>query len=113
MAHAGFRHRPCRFAVAVIFCFAGGAAEAASTVAIGQRGVYENSITPSSARDRRLLKRRGLVLECFYTQGGGETQQAVISGAGRYRHRVGTLGAMGLLPRRARAGARRHIAAPN
>jgi len=57
-----------------------GVAQERLKVAIGQRGVYENSIS-ELGQDRGFFKRRGLVLELLYTQGGGETQQAVISGS--------------------------------
>src|SRR5258708_7018634 len=79
---------------AVIFCVPAARAEDALKVAIGQRGVYENSIS-ELGQDRGFFKRRGLVLELLYTQGGGETQQAVISGAVDIGIGVGTLGAMG------------------
>src|SRR6267378_4316154 len=77
---------------AVIFCVPAARAEDALKVAIGQRGVYENSIS-ELGQDRGFFKRRGLVLELLYTQGGGETQQAVISGADDIGIGVGTLGA--------------------
>jgi NitT/TauT family transport system substrate-binding protein len=63
-------------------------------VAIGQRGVYENSIS-EIGQQQGLFKKRGLALEILYTQGGGETQQAVISGAVDIGLGVGTLGALG------------------
>jgi ABC-type nitrate/sulfonate/bicarbonate transport system substrate-binding protein len=69
-------------------------AEDALKVAIGQRGVYENAIS-ELGQDHGLFKQRGLALELLYTQGGGETQQAVISGAVDIGIGVGTLGAMG------------------
>jgi NitT/TauT family transport system substrate-binding protein len=68
--------------------------EDALKVAIGQRGVYENSIS-ELGQDHGFFKQRGLALELLYTQGGGETQQAVISGAVDIGIGVGTLGAMG------------------
>src|SRR3979411_3405376 len=79
---------------AAIFCGPAARAEDALKVAIGQRGVYENSIS-ELGQDRGFFKQRGLVLELLYTQGGGETQQAVISGAVDIGIGVGTLGAMG------------------
>src|SRR5262249_14228841 len=63
-------------------------------VAIGQRGVYENSIS-EIGQQQGFFKKRGLSLELLYTQGGGETQQAVISGAVDIGIGVGTLGAFG------------------
>jgi len=100
--HAGFRHRPCRLLSAVIFCVPAARAEDALKVAIGS-AASTRIRSPSSARTG-LFKRRGLVLELLYTQGGGETQQAVISGAVRYRHRGRTLGAMGAFAKGAPCG---------
>ena len=79
---------------AIIFCVPAARAEDALKVAIGQRGVYENSIS-ELGQQHGFFKQRGLVLELLYTQGGGETQQAVISGAVDIGIGVGTLGAMG------------------
>ncbi|HEY2137208.1 MAG TPA: ABC transporter substrate-binding protein [Xanthobacteraceae bacterium] len=69
-------------------------AEDALKIAIGQRGVFENAIS-ELGQDHGFFKQRGLALELLYTQGGGETQQAVISGAVDIGIGVGTLGAMG------------------
>ena len=63
-------------------------------VAIGQRGVYENSIS-ELGQDKGFFKKHGLVLELLYTQGSGETQQAVISGSVDVGIGVGTHSVMG------------------
>jgi NitT/TauT family transport system substrate-binding protein len=63
-------------------------------VAIGQRGVYENSIS-ELGQDAGFFKKHGLVLDILYTQGSGETQQAVISGSVDIGIGVGTHGLMG------------------
>ena len=63
-------------------------------LAIGQRGVFENSFS-EIGKDQGIFKKHGLDLEILYTQGGGETQQAVISGAVDIGIGVGTLGAFG------------------
>ncbi len=63
-------------------------------VAIGQRGVYENSIS-ELGQDKGFFKKHGLVLELLYTQGSGETQQAVISGSVDIGIGVGTHSVMG------------------
>lgn len=55
-------------------------AEELIKMAIGQRGVYENSVS-EVGQDRGFFKKHGLKLEILYTQGGGETLQAIISGA--------------------------------
>jgi len=54
----------------IVFCGPAARAEDALKVAIGQRGVYENSIS-ELGQDHGLFKRRGLALELLYTQGGG------------------------------------------
>jgi NitT/TauT family transport system substrate-binding protein len=86
--------RAALLSAALVFSAQPARAEDALKVAIGQRGVYENSIS-ELGQDRGFFKRRGLALELLYTQGGGETQQAVISGAVDIGIGVGTLGAMG------------------
>ena len=63
-------------------------------VAVGQRGVWENSIS-ELGQDAGIFKKHGLQLEVLYTQGGGETQQAVISGSVDLGIGVGTYGVMG------------------
>ncbi len=59
-----------------------GAASADDTVklAIGQRGNWDTSVSEIGQR-AGIFKKHGLVLEIVYTQGAGETQQAVISGS--------------------------------
>jgi ABC-type nitrate/sulfonate/bicarbonate transport system substrate-binding protein len=49
-------------------------------LAIGQRGNWDTSVSELGQR-AGIFKKHGLVLELLYTQGGGETQQAVISGS--------------------------------
>src|SRR5476651_2361922 len=49
-------------------------------LAIGQRGVFENCIS-ELGQDAGFFKKHGLKLEILYTQGGGETLQAILSGA--------------------------------
>jgi len=59
-----------------------GAACADDTVklAVGQRGNWDTSVSEVGQR-AGIFKKHGLVLEIVYTQGAGETQQAVISGS--------------------------------
>ena len=66
-------------------------------LAIGQRGVWENAAPEVGqlAPNGGFFKQRGLELEILYTQGGGETQQAVISGAIDIGIGAGLGGAMG------------------
>ncbi|MDB5644165.1 MAG: aliphatic sulfonate transporter, partial [Hyphomicrobiales bacterium] len=63
-------------------------------VAVGQRGVYENSVS-ELGQDKGFFKKHGLVLDVLYTQGSGETQQAVISGSVDIGIGVGTHSVMG------------------
>src|SRR5688572_19791735 len=55
-------------------------AEDTIKLAIGQRGNWDTSISEIGQRVG-IFKKHGLVLEMVYTQGAGETQQAVISGS--------------------------------
>ncbi len=63
-------------------------------IAIGQRGAFENGIS-ELGQDAGIFKKHGLTLDLLYTQGGGETQQAVIAGSVDLGIGVGTDGAMG------------------
>src|SRR5690348_8080436 len=58
------------------------AAQAQDTLklAVGQRGNWDTSVAEIGQRGG-IFKKHGLTLEILYTQGGGETQQAVISGS--------------------------------
>jgi len=60
----------------------GGVASAQETIklAIGQRGNWDTSVSEIGQR-AGIFKKHGLVLDIVYTQGAGETQQAVISGS--------------------------------
>ena len=49
-------------------------------LAVGQRGNWDTSVAELGQR-AGIFKKHGLALEILYTQGGGETQQAVISGS--------------------------------
>ena len=49
-------------------------------VAAGQRGNWDTTIAEVGQR-AGIFKRHGITLEILWTQGGGETQQAVISGS--------------------------------
>jgi NitT/TauT family transport system substrate-binding protein len=55
-------------------------AQDALKVAAGQRGNWDTTIAEVGQR-AGIFKKHGLVLEILWTQGGGETQQAVISGS--------------------------------
>ena len=63
-------------------------------VAIGQRGAWENS-ADELGQNAGIYKKHGLILEILYTQGSGETLQAVISGSVDIGVGIGTHGAFG------------------
>jgi NitT/TauT family transport system substrate-binding protein len=60
--------------------FAPAVAQDMLKVAAGQRGNWDTSICEVGQR-AGIFKKHGIVLEILYTQGGGETQQAVLSGS--------------------------------
>lgn len=55
-------------------------ADDALKVSVTQRGLWDTSVTELGMR-AGIFKKRGLDLELLYTQGGPESQQAVISGS--------------------------------
>src|SRR5690348_4362082 len=67
-------------AVALLGITAGASAEDKIRLAIGQRGNWDTSVSEIGQR-AGIFKKHGLNLEIVYTQGAGETQQAVISGS--------------------------------
>jgi NitT/TauT family transport system substrate-binding protein len=60
-------------------------------VAVGQKGFWDTSITAFGER-KGFFREEGLDLELLYTEGGAETQQAVISGSVDIGIGAGTLG---------------------
>jgi len=74
----------------------GAAAQAEDTVklAVGQRGNWDTSVSEIGQR-AGIFKKHGLVLELVYTQGAGETQQAVISGSVDLGIAAGVMGVLG------------------
>ena len=76
------RGRFCSAIAAVLIAMTAAAAQAEDTlrVAAGQRGNWDTTIAEIGQRGG-IFKKNGLSLEILYTQGGGETQQAVISGS--------------------------------
>ena len=69
-------------------------AEDTLKLAIGQRGNWENA-APELGQKAGVFKKHGLALELLYTQGAGETLQAVISGSVDLGIGVGTAGVLG------------------
>src|SRR4029077_17023866 len=62
-------------------------------VAVGQRGLWDTAISDVGQR-AGIFKKHGLTLEILYTQGAGETQQAVISGSVEVGVGAGVMGVL-------------------
>ena len=71
-----------------------GFAADALKLAIGQRGLWDSAIAEIGMQ-AGIFQKHGIELQVFYTSGGGETQQAVISGSVDIGVSPGTLGALG------------------
>jgi NitT/TauT family transport system substrate-binding protein len=77
----GLKQWSAAIALAMGLTATGGAlAQDTLKVAAGQRGNWDTSVAEVGQR-AGIFKKHGLVLEILWTQGGGETQQAVISGS--------------------------------
>ncbi len=63
-------------------------------VAIGQKGFWDTNITAWGDR-AGFFRKEGLTLDILYTDGGAQTQQAVISGGVEIGIGAGTLGVLG------------------
>jgi NitT/TauT family transport system substrate-binding protein len=70
------------------------AAQDTLKLAIGQRGNWDTAISELGQK-QGIFKKHGLTLELLYTQGGGETQQAVLSQSVDLGLAAGTLGVLG------------------
>jgi len=79
-------------ALALLVALPAGAQETLK-LAIGQRGNWDTSVAEVGQR-AGIFKKHGLQLELLYTQGGGETQQAVISGSVDIGVAAGVMGVM-------------------
>jgi len=84
----------CLFALIVMATVTATVAEDTLKLAIGQRGNWENA-APELGQKAGIFKKHGLTLELLYTQGAGETLQAVISGSVDIGIGVGTAGTLG------------------
>src|SRR4051794_36497234 len=62
-------------------------------LAVGQRGLWDTGVTEIGYRGG-IFKKHGLTLELLYTQGAGETQQAVIAGSVDIGASVGVMGVL-------------------
>jgi NitT/TauT family transport system substrate-binding protein len=83
-------------ALAALALFGTQAAQAEDTIklAVGQRGNWDTSVSEVGQR-AGIFKKHGLTLELVYTQGAGETQQAVISGSVDIGIAAGVMGVLG------------------
>jgi NitT/TauT family transport system substrate-binding protein len=86
----------CRIVVAASAVLMAGSAFADDTLklAVGQRGNWDTSVSEVGQK-AGIFKKHGLVLEIVYTQGAGETQQAVISGSVDIGVAAGVMGVLG------------------
>lgn len=69
-------------------------------LAIGQRGNWDTSVSELGTR-AGIFKKHGLDLKILYTQGGGETQQAVISGSVEIGVAAGIMGVISAFGKKA------------
>ena len=69
-------------------------AEDSLKIAVGARGVGETFVA-ELGQNAGIFKKYGLALDILYTQGGGETQQVVISDSAQIGVATGFLGALG------------------
>ena len=81
-------------AVALLGITAGASADDKIKLAVGQRGNWDTSVSELGQR-AGIFKKHGLELEIVYTQGAGETQQAVISGSVDLGIAAGIMGVLG------------------
>src|SRR5436305_14158675 len=95
-------------AAALGLAFLGSSASAEDIVklAIGQRGNWDTSVSEIGQR-AGIFKKHGLTLEIVYTQGAGETQQAVISGSVDIGIAAGVMGVGARFPRARRCASSR------
>ncbi len=100
------RGRFCNAIAAVLIAMTVPAAQAEDTlrVAAGQRGNWDTTIAEIGQRGG-VFKKNGLSLEILYTQGAGETQQAVISGSVEIGVAPGIMGVLSAFSK-GRAGTR-------
>jgi NitT/TauT family transport system substrate-binding protein len=83
---------PCTL-LAIALATTAASAQDSLKVAVGARGVGETFVA-ELGQNAGIFKKHGLVLEILYTQGGGETQQVVISNSAEIGVAAGFLGAL-------------------
>lgn len=86
----------CGLCAVILAALLNSAASAQDTlrVAAGLAGTWENSFS-ELGQNAGFFKRHGIALDIFYTQGAGETQQAVISGSADVGTGVGAFNTFG------------------
>jgi len=72
----------------------GACADETLKLAVGQRGNWDTSVSEIGQR-AGIFRKHGLALDIVYTQGAGETQQAVISGSVDIGVAAGVMGVLG------------------
>src|SRR5919198_3619175 len=85
-------------AIATFAALEAGRAADQLKIAVGGRGIGETFVTEVGDK-AGVFKRHNLVLHIFYTDGGGETQQAVISNNAQIGVASGFLGGIGVFPK--------------
>src|SRR5258707_4536512 len=92
------KERPMRMLfcalVAVLCAMSPASADDTFRIAVGQRGLWDTSVVELGQRGG-IFRKHGITLDILYTQGGGETQQAVISGGVELGVSAGSLGVFG------------------
>jgi NitT/TauT family transport system substrate-binding protein len=97
MMSGRYRRFPIMLAIALgqgVSSLPGASAADLLKLAIGQRGLWDSAIA-ETGQQTGIFGKQGLELQVFYTSGGGETQQAVISGSADIGIAAGTLGVLG------------------
>jgi len=80
--------------LAAVYVAAPAFADDTLRVAVGQRGLWDTSVAELGQRGG-FFKKHAITLDILYTQGGGETLQAVISGSVEIGVSAGSLGVFG------------------
>ena len=79
--------------LALVICASAASAEDKLTVAVGARGVGETFVA-ELGQNAGIFRKHGIALDILYTQGGGETQQVVISDSAQIGVANGFLGTL-------------------
>src|SRR5881392_4372939 len=85
-------------AAALSLALAAAHAQDTLKLAVGQRGNWDTSVSEIGQR-AGIFKKHGLALDIVYTQGAGETQQALISGSVDIGVAAGIMGVLGAYSR--------------